>query len=1284
MAAHADLDSLRGLYQDLSSLSRSALPDVDRLVFALETTIGDFRQLLDKSAKSDESRKKVLSGTIKIDDVEFQINQEFQQEALQIADALNVDELSAAEMFLEAQQISGNSSAVLTAIIRFHERRAFLLECLRLIFTQSCDVEKEEVGLLMQDCVGKILEIETAGLKSGSTYARKCMDSMADIEHWLVLLGEQLQKAAVVGQAQDPDVVEVIEYQRQSLRRQHESLGSILSYLFKSTFTKPEDLRELLRRLQKTNRFDACLVHYLPAVIAGFAQFAPPEGSGGHSEASSLNKTIVDTKEPQWQYPRLHAAIKLLWIAEYSAWTADLMYSSSPMAGKNQDQVTTDMNKTFKEALDDGALEFILSVCAQAEQPEQPHSSKSELVALLLKDDDAAPVESYTLSDHFHATLMEYIELFTQSLIANIPDAIRHLKAEEDSQRLDQITALREGLSSTTGRSLTEVRMHFESLLVIMSFAFEHRMVAAQEVWAEPDGNIYGFLSFTSRRQTVPTASAFCELLCALSEGEENSTATHNFLLEEDSASAKFRRSSHMGWNQMISELQIYASKATEKPAPAAHSILHIRKFEPADIDEPESPVMLTSYLRLISHLCEQSEKVRHWLLHHPSFNLISTLLELCSASIPSHLRSFIFITLKSLMVGKTDDYGIVMWNAIDHWVSVTGVQGLHPQRVASVAQPSMGEDHVFQRILEATDQTNAFVELLSALVSIPFDLADAQLCLSFPENLGASYRMPGIEPYVDFVMGQVLVGRATSLTDGDALILRLNCLNFAALCLESFNESLISLANQSEAPQDLSAPPFSTYIRLHPFARVMEWLFNEDVLKVIFATSHQDVSEVEKASPSSVLVRCLCRTLDVMNLVLNLQVTYLDIVRPLIKAQPDYATTPVTNSSLSSFEESVMDNLSLISDLCLYCGTLHPELTLISLGFLGNLASSRKLNKISSGIPGWQYSNPLVEALSSQVEVDRVAQLLAQQMRIDIRELENGPAVSGYQIKTGLAHLINRCLEINPDKPNIAHVLLGFSCIGSALDVDDGVLDPKMSLLSAIVELVKGFPVSFDGAVMISWMYRLKRLSFQILKRLYSSKLSSNLILPELRAAQLYTTLFLTQPPVTVTTLWDGFTPLDATFWETDSAVALSELLAFRGLVFDYAATEIRYTSKILSSTYVRGLLNTALGISTGPNNENLTHASMFDLFDFAELDLNISVPPPAVAVFADVNFDLCTKIDEDTELVLYDLEAVQEVLELTRTTILDGHETTVQDEEQIMIEKESLYLYFKAVNQA
>jgi nuclear pore complex protein Nup205 len=53
---------LRGLYQDLSTISEWSIPNIDRLRIELEAHIEDFRKLLDKLTKNNTSRQAVLSG----------------------------------------------------------------------------------------------------------------------------------------------------------------------------------------------------------------------------------------------------------------------------------------------------------------------------------------------------------------------------------------------------------------------------------------------------------------------------------------------------------------------------------------------------------------------------------------------------------------------------------------------------------------------------------------------------------------------------------------------------------------------------------------------------------------------------------------------------------------------------------------------------------------------------------------------------------------------------------------------------------------------------------------------------------------------------------------------------------------------------------------------------------------------------------------------------------------------------------------------------------------------
>ncbi|PWY67190.1 cullin-4B [Aspergillus heteromorphus CBS 117.55] len=1281
---------LRGLYQDLSSLSDPSFVNIERLRIELETHIEDFKKLLDKPAKNNTSRQAVLSGKITVDNTEYEINGEFQQGVLLLADALDLDELEAAMMFMAAQEHAKllDRPPVITAIMQFHERRQFLLDSLRLIFQESFEVERESTQVLMQEALAYVVEIKDGPLRNASLFTRKCMKSMQDIERWLVLLGDHVQKASIVGQSEELDIMEALEHQRSSLQQQHETLGAVLCYLFKGPYTSPEDLRLLLDHLKKLDRFDGILVHYMPCIISSFVQHGSPESSSSYRDARSLHTAITSSKDGQvWKLPTFHSAVITLWLAVYSGWDFD--GPSSPVQGVDLEKDAEERTKMFMTALDDGGLDLILAICYGVNNEEWADPARSELVTLLLKESASAKLESDECSDFLKMLLMENFEAFAEACIANMPDAVRMLKTEEDSQRLDHLTALRDGLTSSLHRGLVEARTHLESFLMIMAFAFEHRPDSAQEFWADPDGNLYGFLQWASKRQTVPRVSAFCELLCSISVGEDNATAAHRFLSEEDKfLSAKFKRTTSMNWSQMFAELELYAVKVTEKPPSTSPAILRSRKLDPADMSEPESPVMLTCYLRLLEHLSKQSTTIRDWLLHHSSFNIVGTLLTLCSGPVPTHLRANVFSVLAALMTDRTSHNGNEMWLSIDQWISGGSMSVSSLGKVPVVSNPLVWhEQQAFQRIGESFDQANAFVRMVHSLVLPTADSADYHLSLPFPENLGSSYRMPGIEPYIDFVMGQAFSRKVPDLNERQTRFLTYNCLEVIVTCLKSFNENLVTVLSQPAISSDtvIKTSTFVTYIRLHPFSRVAEWLFNEDVLKAIFSAAQQDVAEVAKAASDSVLVLSLVKTLEVMDMIIDLQSTYSNIVRPAIKSQAGGSRTNVANSSLSSFEDSILNNLALIPALCLYCSTGHLQLTVTSMALLEKLSSSTKLNKITSPeLSRWRSSNKIVEVLSAEVDLNSVSRPLVSQMQPESRELEGGPRSPGYVIRESLLALLNSCLGMINDRPTVAHLLLGFSSVGSILDVPSvGLFADKMSLLHALIGFLQSYPDELNGNI-LPWLVHVKRMAFGVLRHLWSSKLSSYFTLAEMRGSHFLLNMFANQSIIGPNTPWDGLPIIINEFWVSDSTTALAEFLLFRSYLFDYAATEIRSATKLGSPTLQAEIISILFGNSVSETGETVLNPSVFDLFDFADLDIRYRLQPPVLTFLNDIEFDVCAVPETENTPAVYNLDEIVELIQVRKEELILSGQIRPQDEELFTIESETLMLFIRSTNQA
>lgn len=199
---------------------------------------------------------------MEIRDEEYQVNQEFQQGALQVADTLELDELAAAELFLDAQDdsVSLGRSQYECAILRFHKRQNALLECFRTVLEMSLGIGPgirvdEDDRAMLQQCVGYVLDAP----QGSSQFIRKCLKGMADSKNWLQSLTDKVNTASVLGQSKSPEFSEIIEIQRLHLVKQHELLGLIIYYLIKSNQSLLTDLDYLLDIVKKVDKYDNLL-----------------------------------------------------------------------------------------------------------------------------------------------------------------------------------------------------------------------------------------------------------------------------------------------------------------------------------------------------------------------------------------------------------------------------------------------------------------------------------------------------------------------------------------------------------------------------------------------------------------------------------------------------------------------------------------------------------------------------------------------------------------------------------------------------------------------------------------------------------------------------------------------------------------------------------------------------------------------------------------------------------------------------------------------------------------
>ena len=1124
---------------------------------------------------------------------------------------------------------------------------------------------------------------------------------MQDIEAWLLRLADRQQRVSVIGQSLPEEAIEVLELESASLLQQHECLATVCSLLIKDDdgYTEITDFKTLLGRMRTMDRHDLVVVHYLPVVLTFAARYG--DADRGHctpEEADQLNKLILAEQETEhWTLRNLHAATYVWWSSEYFS-----HFKQDSNAAEKRENEEADR---FSKALQDGAFHFMLSVASDIRKPDWYDPAKAGLISFLLQDAVSLTPETAKPAPSFQRLFMGQLQQFVDAFIANMPNTLRNLKNEEDKQRRELLARFQ--------KNTMEYQYHLERFLVLLALAFEESPEGALMFWDDADSNLYGFLQWAAKRQTTPRVAAFCEMLGALAEGETNASAAHRFLLEEGSPIAgKLRRTGSLSWNQIYAEIFFYAKTIRDRPAP-----VHSGDFAGApppgqtqDVVEPESAMMLECYLRLVTQLCRHSSQARTFVLEwqHESLTLRDILFQLASSQIDSRLRACAFTTLSSLLTNKRREESDTMWTKLDQWISGgSAPASTQPQRAPARPSPSWSEHVILETIAAGFEEANSFLGLLNGLISAGRDDYGLNDSLPFPENLGSTYRMPGIDSYVDFAVGKAFGERTAQVTDLVQLrLLRLSCLDFIATCLSTFNEDLVVVANRSSFPVDaaIHTSSLEAYVRLHPFARVMEWLYNERVLTALFATAHQDINEVNGAANDSPYILSLVRSIEVMDLIMKLQPTYIDVVRPLVKSKSDRRHA-IAHSAIASFEDALLKNLHVVVDLGLYCGTGHQELTLASLSLLEKLSSSKKLVvSPAAGFGKYSDRSKLIGVYEQNDDADRVARSLIAELRIDGRELEGRQLAPGYVIKTSILGFLKNCLLALPDRPTLAHLLLGFICRVRELEIGgDSLIAEGASLFHAIVTLaidypeigpvppelpvtifldeeeeeekatVRSWPPFYGFAILINpqkkdeaqqihpmtgapshfaWLSNIREACMDILSLLWRSPISNVLVMNELRSLDFVFVLAMRQDTINANTLWDGKTIRDGEFLYSDSAIGFRDFLRQRTSFYDYLARELQVAATEKMNGLRERLQGVLMGATKFPGQEPLASPTVFDLFDFMELEIPAAMDRPPWENFADIDFDVC-RVEGKGSYSPYDIAGAQELMLLRRNEL-------------------------------
>lgn len=1257
MADDTALRRLQILQRELATFTQDRLPNLDRLSNQLDECVEDFKRLLGRKKKSNDSRAKLAStsdpqpSTITIDEVEYSIQPPFRESALRVADELDLDEVEAAKLCVESQLPfdDGGDSLTLRALLRFHQQRQALLDCLRMLLQLSLDDDGDESSAEAFTVVAKTLIQGEEGRQSeSSAYWRKCMDGLADVESFLKKVGDYRDKIIMTGQDLSGELGEAVAGQRYLLTQQHECLATILSYLLRGNYVQPEDYRGFLSKAAALESEVDIAVHYLPILTSGAACFASDHSTTMEAARNLHNLFAAGHGQLQWKNASFKGAATVCWLAEYNArFTAGAGDITQSEADRNSDEEAR--SKLFFDCLKDKAFHFILAAASFLRPIVWHDPARKGIIEWLVDDAVVLPADAPRSSDEFALLVMRELQTFTDAFVTNMPDTLRKLKSEEDEKRRNQL------FQSANGDFRSE--MGLERFMIIMAYAYQDDVEAVRDFWTDRESNLHGFLRWVSQRLPTPRVAAFCTLLKAIACDDKSANQAHRFLLEDVAMPAgKLRKAHAVSWAQIFNEIELYASSVKDRPAAPQSLPGQDQNGIIDDYQEPETYIMLESYLGLAAHISRTSPEARSWLLKDQSFHIGEVMYQLARTGTVARVKACCLDVLAALLTDQVLEVRNGMWVLLDSWISSSGLDGSSNPRMAPRAQQPAKQ--YLQHFASNAEASSSLIGLLNALVAPVTTASDPVIdSLPFPENLGAPHRHPGIDTYVDFVLDSVFArGTARMINEGDTSMLdalRHDCLHFAFKCLSSFNEDLVLLANTASVAVEaaMETKSLAAYARLHPFARVMEWLFEKGVAASLFATLQRPRDVLEEADPNSPLVQSTLKSIQVLNLAWKLQPTYFDIVRPIITSQTSNSQSE-TGATFASVDELFLSNLDAVSNVADLTGCNHVEIGLECLTLLQRIGSSRRLSESADvGITRARRTSriigvltPLTTSLTSQ---------LRQDFMLDDWDLETIDVPLKLIKAKAVLDLLNASLDASNDKPSVAHCLLGFTCFERVVDVlPNTTFAEGTSLFHQIATCAATLP-TMRGSEYTAFLLAVKRGCLDVVLKLATSPLTVHIIQPTLRSMEFLAALSNHQTTASPSSRWEGFTIQEPDLLFGTPALAVRDFLHVREAFFEFSAVSLRASNEQSAFSVQEKILSALLGTVSLPDGAQVPTLSIFELFDFFDLETSISLEPNC-KYLANVDLSGCSKEDPET-LIAYDLKMATDLLTLHKKELKD-----------------------------
>ncbi|XP_005734842.1 nuclear pore complex protein Nup205 isoform X3 [Pundamilia nyererei] len=491
----------------------------------------------------------------------------------------------------------------------------------------------------------------------------------------------------------------------------------------------------------------------------------------------------------------------------------------------------------------------------------------------------------------------------------------------------------------------------------------------------------------------------------------------------------------------------------------------------------------LTSFLQLLTTIITWSENARLALCEHPQWTPAVVMLGLLQCSVPPVLKAELLHCLAAF--GKSPEIAASLWQSLEYTQILQTVRA-PGQRQAAGIEVELNE---IESSCEEYPLTRSFCHLISTLVEG-----------SLPVNLGAGLRVPGFQPYLNFLRDSVFLPFPTRAYRRPA-----EKWEVADSVLEVFHKLLRDYEPQpSDFVQEIVELQ-GEQVPAHkpPGHSIMFHLLNDSpMLALCLSLLEEGVRQLDTYAPfpgkkhlQSAVLHCLC----LLDLALQKEAVFMDLLR---ESQASLLVSPLEQLLQGvSPQTRRADHIVNIARY-LYHSSSNPEAAFQSAKILRRIANypNIQIRLVGDFTHDQAVSHKLmagfVECLDNEDAEEGTEK--------DDVDSQKKVARIRHETQIHILNLLITSLELKA--PNLALYLLGYEVkkpVSSTNLQDPGVLGCPRSCLHAILSRLQRGTEKRSGPALTQQAPHLAELCYQVIYQLCACPDTSGPTMRYLRTSQ-------------------------------------------------------------------------------------------------------------------------------------------------------------------------------------